>query len=105
MTVDATLALISIALLPFSLIGSFLLIQAAFEGPRIGALTDRALIAVDICVMIVSGVAITVNRLTGYSLFPIEAARLLFLISLVLLEVVPVYWFWLWRSGRLGESR
>lgn len=104
MSIDVLLAGVSVILLFPALVGTVLLVSAAIGRPRIGALTDRAVIAVDICVMILSGVTITVNRLNGYSLFPIEAARVLFLLSLVLLEVVPVYWLWLWHTHRLGAK-
>lgn len=102
MTFDAWLAGVSIVLLIPALVGSVLLVSAALQRPRIGALNDRAFIAVAICLMILSGVTITVNRLTGYSFMPIEAARVVFLLSLIMLELVPVYWLYLWRTGRLG---
>lgn len=101
---DTLLVAMSLVLFPFSLISMAILVFEAWKPPHIGALTERAVIAADISVMVISGVALTVNRLTGYSLFPIEAARVLFLSSLVLLEVVPVIWTVLLFSGRLGDG-
>lgn len=105
MNVDLALVAVSVALLPFSVVSTFLIVSAAYQRPRIGILTDRAIIALDITLMIISGVTVSINRITGYSLFPIEVARVLFLVSLILLELVPVYWLWLWKTGRLGPGR
>lgn len=102
MSADAFLVILSLLLAPFSVVSTALLIHEAWKKPRIGALTERAVIGADILVMIVSGVAITINRLTGYDFFPVEFARLLFLGSLVVLEFVPLYWFALFATHRLG---
>lgn len=104
MTPDVWLALLSIGLVPFSIVCSVILWRAAIVKPHIGALTERAWIAGIIALMVISGTVITINRLNGYNLFPIEMARVLFLVSLILLEFVPVAWMGLWMTGRLGEA-
>lgn len=102
--IDTVLVVVSLALAPFSVFSMLILVYEARRPPRIGALTERAVIAIDITVMVVSGTVLTVNRVTGYSLFPVDVARVLFLASLILLEVVPVVWTILLFSGRLGDG-
>lgn len=104
MTADVFLVVLSLLLLPFSVLSMAILVYEARKPPRIGALTERAVIAADIAVMVVSGVTISINRISGYTLFPIEVARLLFLSSLILLEFVPVAWTLLLLTGRLGDG-
>lgn len=104
MTIDDVLSILAILLSPFSVLSVIVLAWAANHKPRIGALTERAVIGVFIAIMVVSGAAITFNRLSGYSLFPVEVARIIFLTSLLLLAFVPVAWLWLWITGRLGDG-
>lgn len=103
MTFDDFLSLLAIVLAPFSVLSTAVLWHAARGKPRIGALTERAALALVIAVMVCSGALITLNRLTSNFLFPLEWARLLFLSSLVLLACVPVAWLFLWLTNRLGE--
>lgn len=102
--IDTLLVTLSLVLLPFSVISAAILIRAARKRPRIGALTERAVIAGVITIMVVSGVSITINRVSGYNLFPIEVARAMFLASLVMLEFVPVGWCVLLLTRRLGNG-
>lgn len=104
MSLDGLLVVLSLALFPFSVLSMLILLYEARKPPRIGALTERAVIAADITAMVVSGTVLTINRVTGYSLFPVEVARVLFLASLVLLEFVPVVWTVLLFTGRLGDG-
>ena len=104
MNTDAFLVGLSIVLLVPCLLSVTLLVQEANKKPRIGALTERAVIGVDIAVMVVSGVLITLNRITGYAFFAVDVARMAFLGSLVLLEFVPVFWLYLLATRRLGDG-
>lgn len=104
MTLDAFLVVLSLALVPFSVVSTVLLVSEARKPPRIGALSERAVIAVGITIMVLSGTFITLNRILGNSLFAVEAARLLFLASLILLEFIPVVWLVLLYSRRLGDG-
>lgn len=101
---DGFLVILSLLLLPFCVLSLVVLVWEARKQPRIGALTERAVIAADIMVMVLSGTVLTINRVTGYSLFPVEVARVLFLASLVLLEFVPVAWTVLLLTGKLGDG-
>lgn len=104
MTFDDFLSVLALALAPFSVISTVLLARSAVIRPRIGALVERTVIAVVIAVMVVSGALITLNRISGYSLFPVEVSRLLFLLSLITLAMVPVAWLALYVTGRLGDG-
>lgn len=104
MTSDTFLVILSLVLFVPCIVSVVLLVQEANKEPHIGALTERAVIGIDIAVMVGSGVLITINRITGYSLFPIEVARFVFLGSLILLEFVPVFWLYLLLTRRLGAG-
>lgn len=102
--VEGLLVILSIGLMPFAIVSFLLLLNEARKPPRFGALTERAFIGAAITLMVVSGVTVTINRVSGYSLLPIDAARLLFLASLVMLEFVPVIWLVLLVTHRLGDG-
>lgn len=103
MNVDVLLALTALTMVPFAVFSTVVLAYASRDGAQLGALTERTFIALDICVMLVSGAGLTVNRLTGYSLFPIEVGRIIFSVSLIALGFVPMVWVVLWYRGKLGE--
>lgn len=104
MTLDSLLIVLSIALAPFAILSTVILVEEARKPPRIGALTERAVIAVVIAIMVVSGTLLTINRVNGFALFPVEAARAIFLMSLISLEFVPVGWLALLVTHRLGDG-
>lgn len=104
MTLEVWLVGLSLFLAVPSIISTVLLVGEANKRPRIGALVERAIIGVAIAVMVVSGSLLTINRINGYALFPIEAARNLFLASLIVLEFVPVLWLFLLFTRRLGDG-
>ena len=104
MTLEVWLVGLSLFLAIPSIISTVLLVGEANKRPRIGALVERAIIGVAIAVMVVSGSLLTINRINGYSLFPIEVARILFLGSLIMLEFVPVLWLFLLFTRRLGDG-
>ena len=103
MSIDLVLAMLVIVLVPFSWVSAAILYHAARSGPQLGALTERTLIAAVIGVMVTSAGGLTLNRITGYSLFPIDFARIIFSLSVIALASVPVAWVVLWYQGRLGE--
>lgn len=101
--IDTALAVLVVILVPFSWISSAVLYRASRAGPTIGALTERTIVAIVIGVMVTSAGGLTLNRITGYSLFPIEVARIVFSLSVIALASIPVAWVVLWYQGRLGE--
>lgn len=104
MTVDGLLAALVIVLAPFSWLSTGILGWAAKKPPRIGALTERAVIALVIAVMVTTGGLLTFNRTNGYALFDINVARILFSLSIITLASLPLAWCVLWFTGRLGGT-
>jgi len=85
--------------------GSTLLLgRKAIRRPYIGALVERALIALLISVYVTLGTLLTWNRETGYALFDIEIARSLFTANLFGLAMVPTLWLLLFGTNRLGRG-
>lgn len=104
MSVDDVLAALVIVLVPFSWLSAVILWRAARRPPRIGALTERAAIAVAIAVMVTAGGLITLNRSSEHAFFGVDAARVIFSLAIIVVGAVPVAWTALWFFGRLGES-
>ena len=104
MNADTFLAALIIALLPFAWMSTIVLVWAARKRPRIGALTERAIIAVVIAVFLTAISIIVYNTESDQALFAVEVARIFFRVSVLMLGLIPVYWFLLWLTGRLGES-
>jgi hypothetical protein len=104
LTIDDLLAALIVALLPFAWLSTFVLVWAARTPPRIGALTERAIIAVVIAVFLTAIAVIVLNTETDEAYFPAEVARVAFRVCVLGLGFVPIAWCALWLSGRLGES-
>lgn len=104
MTADALLSVLVVVLVPFSWVSAVILIRAARQRPRIGALTERAVIAVAIAIMVTAGGVITVNRNADHAFFPIEAARVVFSLAVIVVGAVPLGWTYLWFAGKLGQD-
>lgn len=82
---------------------SFLaLAQAAWIRPRIGALTERAVIALIIALLGSVSSLIVANNDHGHPLFDAATASLLFRMSILAVLFVPAVWLALWIAGRLG---
>jgi hypothetical protein len=85
-------------------VATAVLVRAAFQRPRIGALTERAVVAFfqsafgTVCVILV------LNTDTNGSILAIEAARILFRVLLLGLLLTPVWWLYLYLSNRLGGA-
>jgi hypothetical protein len=101
--IEAALTALVIVLTPVAWLSTGILFAGAARKPRIGALTERAAIALDISLFVTSALVLRVNTYTEFSLFPVEAARLLFLISSLGIAVLPLAWLYLFFSNRLGE--
>lgn len=86
-------------------LSAYVLVRAAMPRPRIGALTERAAIAVLIAVFGTVSTFLVFNTESGRAILPSEAARVLFRLCLLFLLGVPAYWTWLYRSGRLGGGQ
>lgn len=104
MTPDGLLSVLVVVLVPFSWLSAVVLLRAARRKPRIGALTERAAIAIAIAIMVTAGGLLTINRTTEHTLFPVEIARVVFSLAVIVVGAVPLGWTWLWYSGRLGDG-
>lgn len=82
-----------------------LLVRAALRKPRIGALTERAILAFIISAYGTLGVLLLWNRESGFTLLPINVARDLFTASLFAVFFMPVVWLILFAANRLGGDR
>jgi hypothetical protein len=93
-------ALTAVSWVSFAVLG-----RAAWVKPRIGALTERAFIAVIIAMLGTVSCLIVWNTDHGYLLFPREIASLLFRLSVLAVLTVPAIWLALWLAGRLGQGK
>lgn len=102
---DDLLAALVVILVPFSWLSALVLWRAARQPPRINVLTERAGIAIAIAIMVTSGGLITINRNAEHAFFGVDAARVLFSLSLIVIGAFPVAWTVLWFFGRLGDPK
>jgi hypothetical protein len=86
-----------------SWVSTALLLRAAWKRPRIGALTERATIAVVLAIFGSVCVVLVLNTDSGHALIPVEAALILFRICLLILLLIPTYWLVLYLTNRLGD--
>lgn len=87
-----------------SALSAGLLVGAARRKPRIGALTERAFLAVKDAVFGIVCVALVWNTDTSQALLPLEVARLLFRGLLFVNLMIPPFWLALWFTNRLGGN-
>ena len=94
-----------IALTIASWASTFLLVRAARQPPRIGALVERAIIAVVLSAFGTVCVVIVFNTDAGWEWFTNDAARALFRLSLFAFLLIPVVWLGLYLTNRLGDEQ
>lgn len=92
------LAVALVALTVASWASTFLLIRAARERPRIGALNERAYIAVAMSAFGTVCVWLALNTES-------DIARVVFRLCLVAFLLFPVYWLFLYFTHGLGDKR
>lgn len=100
--IDSILAVLIWALVPFAWVSTAVLVYAARQRPRIGALTERSVIALIIAAFLTSIALIVLNTESGYVILSAELARSVFRVTVLLLGTVPFAWCLLWLTGRLG---
>lgn len=101
--IETLLSWLVFALVPITWLSTGILAVFAIQRPRIGALTERAAIALIISLLITASAILVLNTMTGRALFDADAARLIFRISLLGLGLVPVAWLYLFFANRLGS--
>jgi hypothetical protein len=84
---------------------TFLLARAAYWHPRIGALTERAIIAFVLSVFGSASVVLVWNTESGQALFPVEIARTISRLDLFVLLLIPIAWLVLYATNRLGGGQ
>lgn len=94
-----------VALTIVSWLSAYVLVRAAWQKPRIGALNERAAIAVLIALFGTVSTILVFNTEADHLLLDAEWARVLFRLCLLALLGIPAYWTWLYRSGRLGSGQ
>lgn len=80
---------------------TFLLVKAALVKPRIGALIDRALIALIISAFGTVSMLLVINTETGWAFFALDVATATFRLSVLGLLLVPTLWIVLYLTDRL----
>jgi hypothetical protein len=81
-----------------------ILVRAALVQPRIGALVERAILAVLLAVFGVIYAIVALNTELGRALFSTEVARVVVRFMVITVLAVPTYWTWLLLTGRLGDN-
>jgi len=100
---EAVLTALVFALVPVTWLSTGILTVFALQRPRIGALTERAAIAVMISLLISASALLVLNTSLGLALFPPETARIIFRVSLLGIGLVPAAWLVLFFTNRLGQ--
>ena len=86
-------------------VSAFILLRAAFRAdPPVGALTERAVIALVIAVFLTLYAIVASNTNFGLGVFTPDGARRIIRAAVIVLGLVPVAWVVLWLTGHLGEG-
>lgn len=98
---DALLPSIIVMLTVVAVASAIVLVRAAIAKPRIGALSERALIAVVIAAFGLIYSTVAINTELGQSLFATDVARVGVRITVIVLLGIPAWWTFLYLTGRL----
>lgn len=82
---------------------SALILMRLARGSKVGALTERAVIAVGIA-LFGTAYSLAVVNTELIQILPSETVRDLLRIAVVVLLLLPVYWTILYFTGRLGDN-
>lgn len=99
------LALLILVLTAFAVASAVVLCRAAFIRPRIGALVERAAVAVVIAVFGLVCCVLVLNTDGRGWLLSREAASVVFRVSLVVLLALPTVWSALYLTHHLGTPQ
>lgn len=88
-----------------AVISAVVLVAAAVQKPRIGALTERAAIAVILAVFGAVYSVVAVNTELDQAMFTTDVGRLAVRLIVVLLLAIPAWWTILYLTGRLGGGQ
>jgi hypothetical protein len=99
-TLEPLLATAILILTVYAWASAFVLIRVARHRPRVGSLTERAIVAVFIAIF---GSVYCLNMLNTAFLqaYDLIAAVLLVRLAVVFLLTIPAWWSWMLLTGRL----
>lgn len=98
---SAVLPSLIVALTVVAAVSAVILVRAAFVKPRIGALTERAILAVVIAVFGAVYATVAINVQLGALFLTTDEGRTLAGIGVVALLAIPAWWTALYLTGRL----
>lgn len=88
----------------FSVLSAFVLVRAAFVKPRIGALTERAVIGVLLAFFGVVYTLVALDTELGRVVLTTDLSRFVVRCAVVGILSIPTYWTLLYWTGRLGSG-
>ena len=104
-SLDLFLTIFLLITVPAAWVSTGILTVLAAMRPRINVLTERAAIGFLIACFLTSSAAIRLNTVADNAFFPVEIARLVFLVSALGIGSVPVAWLVMFVTGHLGENK
>ena len=84
---------------------ALILVRATLIRPRIGALTERAAIAVVIALFGAVYSFVALNTELRSAILTTDEGRTLVRCMVVVLLAIPAWWTWLYLGGRLGGGK
>jgi hypothetical protein len=88
---------------PLSWIATVILVRAARKPPRIGALTERAVLALVFAIAVtVYAYVVTLNVELGRPFLDVTATRFVVRALFIAIGLAPLWWLWAYWRGRLG---
>ena len=85
----------------YAWLSAVVLLRAACQSPCIGALSERAVVAVVIAIFGTIYGVVVFNTEVGY-IVDMGTAIVVLRLAAVMLLCVPVWWSWMFITGRLG---
>jgi hypothetical protein len=103
MTLEIVLAGVILILTVYAWLSAFVLIRVARHRPRVGSLTERAVVAVFIAIF---GTVYSVNMLNTQFLHILDmtGAIVVVRIAVMFLLTIPAWWSWMLVTGRLTRT-
>ena len=103
MTIEGVLFAVIAVLLLLDWPVAAILIRAALRKPRIRALTVMATLTTIIAIALTAYVLAVVNAGIGFGV-PKEAMQVIFRLLFLLLALFPLWFLWLYRTGRFHDQ-
>jgi hypothetical protein len=100
--VNVVLAVVIVLLTVVAWVSAAILVHASRRRPRVGALTERATVAVVVAIFgTVYSATVTNAEVGGW--FDIPTMVLIIRCAVILLLLMPVWWVYLYATRRLGS--